>query len=682
MTTSLARGHGQSLVERYERWTAPRPDGLPNRGVVGWPLALLGAVLIAFVALGLTGSSTGIVHGLISQGEDPALIAGEPEPVRSDEWFVQTSWVISQVEQGLPARNETFPGGMDATVQNDLPTTDWSTVLRPHLWGFFFLPLDQAMALKWWLPGFAIIAAGYLLSVTLLPRRPVAAAALAVGFFFAPFFQWWYLSTTLYPAAWALLVMATTVWCIRSQRRRGAWVLAALTAWMTAAMGVGVYAPFIVPVVLVSAAFVVGFLLRRGDPGDSLVRRVRRLVPLLVAGAFAAIVMVVWLITRWSTIEGFTSTVYPGERLQQVGQGGWSELAQLFGGFLSFDLGRTTGRPFAMNMSEASTFFLPGLFLVVVVIWLLIQRWRSRRHLDPLLVALMIAGVIMMAFLVVPGWDPIAHLLLLDRTTSGRMRIGFGVLSFVLVVVVGRALDQRVGRGEGRAPWWIPTLAVLLIVGSVIMVVWRIRQTMGVQAYLAGIDPSSAVLGAVLLALLCASVGMFARGWATSGALALLIVSVVSSLGVNPLYRGVLDLRETKTVHAIQKLDEKDPGTWVGITSTSLPTMMLVESGVTALNGFQGAPSDEMWHEIDPSGAFEEEWNRLGMVSWVLGTGDPAPRNPYPDQVQMTFDACSPFARENVTWVLSEVPVDSSCVSLSETVQEGPTTMRIYEVAK
>ncbi len=103
---------------------------------------------------------------------------------------------------------------------------------------------------------------------------------------------------------------------------------------------------------------------------------------------------------------------------------------------------------------------------------------------------------------------------------------------------------------------------------------------------------------------------------------------------------------------------------------------MLVESGVTALNGFQGAPSEEMWAQIDPTGAAEEEWNRLGMVSWVLGTGDPLRAIPTRTQVQMTFDACAPFAQEHVTWVLSEAPIESACVTLSDTVQEGPTTMR------
>ena len=58
---------------------------------------------------------------------------------------------------------------MDATVQHDLPTSDWSTAFRPHLTGFLFLPLDQAMAIKWWLPAFAMMAAIFLLVVTLLP---------------------------------------------------------------------------------------------------------------------------------------------------------------------------------------------------------------------------------------------------------------------------------------------------------------------------------------------------------------------------------------------------------------------------------------------------------------------------------------------------------------------------------
>lgn len=668
------------MAERYRRAIEPRDDGLPNALVLSVPLGLLAVVLVVLVAFGVTGSSTGAVHEEVYSGPDQALIVGEPQGIRSDEWFVQTSWVISQVEQGLPARNETFPGGMDATVQHDLPTSDWSTILRPHLWGFFFLPLAQAMALKWWLPGLAIIGAGYLLAAVLLPRRPLVASALAVGFFFSPFFQWWYLSTTLYPAVWAFMVIATAIWCWRSRRPWGRWILAGLTAWATTALAVGVYVPFIVPVALVAAAVVIGGLCTREVTGERLLIRIRRLVPLLVAGGVAGATMGVWLVTRLPTIKAFLGTVYPGERLQQVGVATADQVASLFTGFLSYDLGRSHGAPFAVNPSEASTFLLPGLFLALPLVWLVIERRRREREVDGMAVGALIAGTIMIAYLVVPGWDAIAHLLVLDRTTYSRMTIGFGVLSFVLVLLFIRAVDERVARTSSPLPRGIAVLAVAAAAASVVFVGGRVVRLVGIETLVTGTPKRVLAAGVLLTALFVFAVWAFSRGRASWGAVSLLVVSVVAGLGVNPLYRGVLDLRDTATVEAVQAADADDPGTWVGINTDLIPTMMLVESGVTALNGFQGAPPTQMWAEIDPRGVDEEAWNRLGNLSWVLGSGEPDPRNPYPDQIQMTFDACSRFAQEHVDWVLSEVAIESPCVRLTQSVSQGTTEMHIYRV--
>ena len=398
-------------------------------------------IFVGLVALGITGTSTGFVHSLISTGEDADLIAGEPQAIRSDEWFVQTSWTISQVEQGLPLRNETFPGGMDATVQHDLPTTDWSTALRPHLTGFLFLPLDQAMAVKWWLPAFAMMASLFLLTVTLLPRRPISGLMIAAGFFFSPFLQWWFLSITFYPPAWAFLVMAAVVWCLKTRGRIGQWVLAGLLAYLTVALGTGIYVPFIVPAVVVALGFSVGAVLTRTGDDGSVGQRLRRVVPIFIAGAAGALVLGIWAVTRWQTIVGFTSTVYPGERLQSVGSAGLAEVDALFSGIFSVGLERTGGRPFGPNSSEASTFLLPGLFLFVVLIWLIVDRFRTQRRIDWLSVGVLASGALMLAFLFVPGWDAVAHLLLLDRTTYGRMRLGFGLLSIVMILA---------GRGEGE----------------------------------------------------------------------------------------------------------------------------------------------------------------------------------------------------------------------------------------
>ncbi len=637
-------------------------------------------MFVGLVALGITGTSTGVVHPLISNGQDSDLLAGEPQAIRSDEWFVQTSWTISQVEQGLPPRNETFPGGMDATVQHDLPTTDWSTAFRPHLTGFLFLPLDQAMAMKWWMPAFAMMAALYLFTVTLLPRRPVAAILIAAGFFFSPFLQWWFLSITFYPPAWAFLVMATVVWCLKSRGRIGQWVLAGLLAYLTVALGTGIYVPFIVPAVVVALGFSVGAVLTRTRVDGSVGQRLRRVVPVFIAGAVGALVLGIWALTRWQTIVGFTSTVYPGERLQAVGLAGVAELNALFSGIFSIGLERTAGRPFGPNSSEASTFLLPGLFLFVVLIWLIVDRVRMKRGIDWLSIGVLASGALMLAFLFVPGWDSLAHLLLLDRTTYGRMRLGFGLLSIVMIVLVAVRVRERSESGANRLPWWVPLVGTVLAAIVAARIVWVVAREFDAAVALARTPVILMAAGGVVLALFVLSVWLFGRGSITWGAVVLLILSAVSSAGVNPLYRGVVDLRTTQTVAEIERLNDARPGEWVGINTSVLPTMMLVESGVSSLNGFQSAPSEDMWGEIDPEGRFEDNWNRLANVSWVAGSGDPSPRNPAPDQIQLTFDSCDEFAQDNVQWVLTEAELDQSCAVLVSTIAQGPTTMRIYEV--
>jgi len=667
------------VLDWYQRFTTPRSDGLPNSKVIAAPLALLGVLFAALVILGLTGSSTGVMHSLVSNEADSDLVAGSPAPIRSDEWFVQTTWTISQVEQDLPTRNETFPGGMDATVQHDLPTRDWSTALRPHLWGFLALPLDQAMAVKWWLPGFAMIGAAFFFILVMLPRRPVLALLLSVGFYFAPFFQWWFLSITFYPPAWAFLVMAALVWCLRSARAPGKWVLAGLVAYLTAAMGTGIYVPFIVPVVWVVVAFGVGLAAMPSVDRPRFLERLRAVVPVLVAGAVGVGALCVWLFTRWDTILGFTSTVYPGERLQPTGQGGLAEFAALLSGPFSPIIGPSGGAPWGMNSSESSTFLIPGVFLLIPLIWLTVRRARRRGGLDWLSIALAAAALLFLAYIFIPGWDAISHLLLLDRTTYGRIRLGFGVLSLVIVVVLIRRIAEERAAGLELPRWPALAAAAAAAAGLGVTALIGASGEFSFRAFAAA-SPVVAVATAVCVALFVVSVYLFARGHAVAGAALVLLVSLASSLNVNPLYRGVLDLRETDAVQAIEKIDAEDQGDWVGIAETPLPTMMLVQAGVASYNGFQSAPSPEMWDEIDPSGRSEEEWNRLANVSWVVGEGDPDPRNPAPDQIQLTFDSCDDFAQENVEYVLSESDVDQSCLRLITTVTDGPTEMRIYEV--
>lgn len=649
----------------------PTAEGLPNRFVLLIFPALLLIVMAVLVTLGVTGSSTGMLNNYFSSSADPALIAGQPQSIRSDEWLVQTAATVSQVEQGLPSRNGTLPGGIDSTVQSDMPGWDAANAFRPHLWSFWFLPLDQAMAWKWWLPGFALMGAAYVFIVTMIPRRPVAAAMLSVGFFFAPFFQWWYLPITFYPVVWAFVVMTAVVWLKRSNKLAPRIILPTLAGYLTVTTGMSLYVPFIIPSAYVAGAFTVATMVG-GTPRRNRIRGIwLRFWPILLAGLFAGIAIGVWIATRLDTIRAMLGTVYPGQRFQEPGGVTLQSGLDLFGATFTTGIGSLGTTFLGDNASETSTYFLVGVFLLIPLVWYLVDRWRRVKQVDWTIVALLGVLALFAAFMAIPGWDGLARILLLDRVPSSRFRIGIGLASLVAIVVLVRRFDQT-----GRKPPWSVAIAGL---GAAIVV--------NVSLLTALIYTSSPVIASavhwkwVLIGLLLA-VMLFGRLYVTAGAAVLLAISLIGSAGVNPLYHGVYNLNETDVGRAVHQLEDEHPGSWVGVGGLVLSTSVLVQTGVEAYNGLQPSPPALMWENIDPAKTYEQVWNRLANVYWVAGVGDPKPSNPGRDQILLTFDSCAVFAQEHVANVLSSDKLNQDCLDPVATVPQGPGTFYLYEVKK
>lgn len=635
--------------DRVDRWVTPRPDGLPAiRVLVALPLllAVVGAIL---VGLSVNGSSSGVFYAELHEGTDPDLIAGTPQAVRGDEWAVQTVWAIAQAEQGLPVENQTFPGGMDATIPQDLPRADWSVAFRPHLLGFLAWGADHAIALKWWLPGLALIASVYCFAVTILPRRPFLAAGIAGGFFLSPFFQWWFLQTTLWPVVWGFALLTTVVWCLRASTRVAPFVWSAILAYLTVVMAMGIYVPFIVPIVLVCALAVLGAVIDARRDGIGYGGVALRIAPVLVAGGIGSAVTLAWLIEKSATVEAFLGTAYPGERLFATGQGTGVDFASILSS--SFALSLKAGGWIGLNSSEASTFFYAGALLIPVVAWLLV-RWRRSLAFPWMLVGASASVLVIAAFIFIPGWDALAHLLFLDRSLPGRLRLGIGFASIVIMVILIRELthDRRPGR---------------LFAGLIAALYLASQAAIAIAVWI----ESPGALGAarfwwILAPLSAAVIYLIARARPAAAVAIFVVIGVITGGTVNPVYRGVLDLRETDASAAVRELDERaDGATWVGVGGR-LTGALLLESGVEAFNGFQGAPSDEMWRLVDPAGAYEFEWNRLAGIGWTPAAGEPQVSNPAPDQILVTFDACSAFAQRNVDFVLADetVGVESACL--------------------
>lgn len=615
-----------------------RPNGLPNVPALLWFPALVLLLAILGIATGLNGWSSGQFRAELTASRDPQLVLGEPRIIRTDEWNTQTPWGISQVEQGLPDRNRTFPYGMDTTIPQDLPSRDWTMVFRPHLWGFLFLDVNRAFAAKWWILAASLVIAVYLLAVSIIPRAPSVAALVAISFYFSPFFQWWYLPTTIWPVVWSALTVTALEWAARAHRP--GFVLPLAVGLTTVTTGMTLYPPFIVPCAIVVVAYFVarfGTALRSGSGRRD---TIRRFLPVLVALVAGAGVVVVWLVGRRAVVAALLGTVYPGQRSVPTGSGGMKDLAQALGA--SFSQALSAGGLLGANSSEASTFVFVGLVLVPGAVVLAIRRRSGRISVDTL--AVMVAVLILVAFCYLPGWDALARVLQLDRTLPARVRLGVGLASILLLVLFVRDLRED---PEARRP--------VVIASAAAVVAFVLSQVAIAAALQRAASPALETAWAwwIVTGIVASAVICFSLGRSVVGAIAFLIASLLVSLWVNPVYQGVFDLRTTAVGRSVARIDGQEPGTWVGVGGR-LTTGVLVESGVRAYNGFQGAPSRRMWAQIDPRSAYADEWNRLGGISWTSGAGEPAVSNPAPDRILVTFDSCSVFAQRRVSYVLGD----------------------------
>lgn len=660
------------LVDVYREFVEPTVNGLPNWRVVTWFPALVTLGAIVLIALHISGTSSGAHWLNFGVGEDPNALLGSPRLIRTDEWLVSQSWVVSQYQQGFPVINQTLPGGMDATVLNELPTWDWSTLFRPHEWGYLLFGLDVGIAWQWWVPAIGLVSGAYLLVVTLLPRRSLTAVAIACAVFFSPIFQWWYGPNSLWPAAWSLLAMAAVVWMIRDDRLWVRIVWAAILGWLAVTMAIGLYVPFMLPSVLVFLFFFIGMVLQeRPWKRGALRPLIGKLVPLVIAGAFAGAMVLLWLRTRAGTIEAVTSTVYPGQRSIATGQ------------LLSVDpwLSAFAGAPFGQslttgsqilgpNPSEAATAILLAIFLLPALAWFVVRGYRRDGRIDWVIVASGAGLLLVLAFLFIPGWDAVARLLLLDKVPVTRYRMGFAVMLPLFFALVAREVD----RNPGARNWPLALISGVATLASITVTAVSI----------ALVDPatyqSSPLWPIATVGILAGVVLLFFPRTIPWAAVGILVASLAIGAAVNPLYRGAFNLNETKIGQQIHAVETEQPGTWVGVGSYETMALMM-QSGVEAYNGVQPYPPEEMWDEIDPDGGDEAIWNRLAHVRWTWGDGDPTVEAPYQDAIQLTFDPCSEFGQEYVDYVLAdEAPPSSECLVEIADEQQGKTDMQIYRV--
>jgi hypothetical protein len=111
------------------------------------------------------------------------------------------------------------------------------------------------------------------------------------------------------------------------------------------------------------------------------------------------------------------------------------------------------------------------------------------------------------------------------------------------------------------------------------------------------------------------------------GLVAVLLLSLVSTFGANPLARGGSEwLRENELSRTIREIDRSAGGdtVWLSFGRDDVGNLFRM-LGIRSLGGVQPIPQQALWERIDPERTQRRVWDRYAHVAFVASM-QPAPR--------------------------------------------------------
>ena len=632
-------------------------------------------ILLVTVVLGsveVSGSSTAL---LARPGDDGGLLAGRARPVRTDEWFVRTPLLARQVALDLPEHDVIGVGEHDMTVGNDLPTRGWEVLVRPHTLPYHAFGFPRAFAFEWWTVYLALPAIGLYLLALALGVRPMTASLIALIVVLSPVVQWWTVPMTGTTIGYACLAGAALVTAARARRLYGRIALAALGGWLGACLVLTLYPPWAVPMgLLVGSVAIAAVAITLPPPGERRAWWLGLLVAGGVAGVAAAALLVAFFVAHRDAIDALANSIYPGRRRSAGGAG---DLAVLLGA--PFDLVESTASRVAvevngLNQSEAAA----GLFTILAIAIALVAGRRAsgppgwRRRI--VLLTILGAGAVFVAWYLLPVPEGIGRLLLLDRVRSDRMLLPVAAAS---ALAFGIFLDARARPGSGlersrlaagMAAFAIPTLWAgwNLDVDATIAPRWQVLLLTAAATAGVGLALSGRRAGLWLV------VALFAAGAAT----------------VNPLQHGVSPLVDGPGATLGRELRSRhDAGTVLYVVEPRTKGLdaqaELTASGVRLVSGVNNYPNATAWRVLDPHGSSRNAWDRYNIAVWTAGPPGSAPRfdlDP-PATLTVTVDPCDArLAMLNVSTVVSDRELPYQCLAPVRT--ERRTGLFAYRIVR
>lgn len=637
----------------------PVPEQVP-------PALALVLCFAVFVGLGVSGSSLDMTQEQLPiAGIKTTVFANEAQGIRSDEWFVLSNMAIGQVrhEPPFPVVNRNLgPDGQNMLVvgMTSVPVWRLSAIGRPATWGFFFLPLPQALAWHWWLPVFGCVLGMWACFCMLFPGHWRTCLVLAVCFVSSPYVVAWSYWPA-YVSMFAAIACASFIQLLKESRRWLMPLLALLVGISASGFVLTLYPAWQIPLGYLFLFLFVAVLFR-----DRHLLRLTawNVIWMTVGLVIAGIVVASWWLDARDAVAAMVATIYPGQRSAELGGGidPWY-FARGFTNFITLyaDLGGVS------NASEVSSFLyltLPALVGAVL----------SSAHVGkgkPVFFAVVafLAFAFSYQFLGFPVW--FARLTLWGRTFATRVDLAVGVASLVLV---GCALvrDRETGSDEqsfGRSHRAIAISAAMLWT----VVIWGSLRV--VPEPISKLLHRPELVGVLLAVAWCS--WLLIANWPKTFLASYTALLLYTTSAFNP---WTLITQSTQERTAGAGITCPVAGGRSLVLGPNIPAMVLMASGCPILDGVSFYPQKALWRSLDPDGQQADTYNRYQRLLFeaadLQGAARPVITAPQTDTVKVVFDSRNyDFSKLPISTVLVEahgVPNLSSNRSLKQVVSPLP----------
>ena len=560
------------------------------------------AVFVYLVIGQYHGSSIGYLSSLLTEheeGYEQTTLLGINQGLRGDEWAVWTPFKIAQTQNEFEFYNNNLMlEGCDTMVAGKLPSYDMMSITRQKNWGYFFLPLENAFSFEWWSCLFLIFLSGIDFMYEITERKKIS-VLYAVILIFSPPIQWWNsLWVIIYSGQYFLVALSRFLKSKKIGTKIGYTLLASISA---ISYIFDLYPAWMVPFAYVFLIIGIWILWRNRDTG---LLKKSNIFAYVFVFAICAIFAVRFLMLSTNAMVTQMSTNYPGS-------GQWVKvpydmpMLQIINFFMGFG-----NYSEFLNNCEISQFY--GLFVWSLVLWIFWIHKKKKSEAMYLITALVICAICFLYFMYGPRLDLLYKVTLLSFTYPRRVYTAFGyctLLVLFMIISETKKVDTISSEMAKKLSGSIVAIViVLMLFNETLMSYFEVSPIVACFSIL--LVEIWGFIGYTILTAKRRDMGMILY----------VILTVMSTICVNPINRGLEDFTESTLIQAVCEIEEsnEDEMRWMVDGNTTIANIISA-CGVKRTTGTYIYPDYPMMQIIDPDCKYENEWNRYAHINMELG---------------------------------------------------------------